>query len=269
MASGAVPLKTLVMPDTRTQRGPHPKDSDCFAPDQVETLRLAVADLSWLRSRAYSPKASLKIVGDRYGLRDRQRKAVQRCAAGDADCAARERTRMEVTELHGQTLAVDGFNVLLSIEAALSGGVLLLGRDGTLRDLAAMSSHFRRVHTTRPAVALLAEHFRSAGVAEIDWYLDRPVSNSGRLRRLILETLGDRRPVWNVELGDGVDGLLAASPHVVATADSAILDRCERWFNLVRHVVEASIPEAWVLNLGTAPRGRQGESVGSEQGGQA
>ena len=241
------------MPDRRTQRGPHPKDTGCFAADQLEWLRTAVADLAWLRSRSYSAKASLKLVGDRYALLDRQRKAIQRCAATDADRIARAKRRVELDELAGQTLVVDGFNVLLSMEAALSRGALLLGRDGVLRDLAAMSSHFRRVRTTRPAIELLTEHFRRAGLARIDWLMDRPVSNSGRLRRLILDTVDGREPAWTVTLADGVDGLVAASPHVVATADSAILDRCGRWFNLVRHVVEASIPEAWVVDMASGP----------------
>lgn len=251
------------MPDTRTQRGPHPKDLACFAPDQMDRLRHAAEDLSWLRTRGYSPKASLKLVGDRYGLRDRQRKAVQRCAAGDRELGARERRRLDLAQLEGRTLEVDGFNVLLTIEAALSGGVLLLGRDGVLRDLAAMSSHFRRVDTTRPAVELLARQFARAKLGRVHWYMDRPVSNSGRLRRLILETVESCEPAWEVTLADGLDGLLAASTDVVATADSGILDRCGHWFNLARCVVEASVPDAWTVDLGGRPEPARGTSEGS------
>ena len=57
------------MPDRRSARGPHPKDVACFCEEQVPALQRAVADLSWLQSRGYSPKASLKLVGDRYRLR--------------------------------------------------------------------------------------------------------------------------------------------------------------------------------------------------------
>ncbi len=237
------------MPDTRTTRGPHPKDRDCFTDETLPVLRSAVADLSWLLTRGYSNKASLKIVGDRHSLRDRQRKALQRCAAADQSCARRREHQVTADQLRGQTVAVDGYNVLLSIEAALCDGVLLLARDGTFRDLAAMSGHYRRVHATRPAVELLADFFAETGTEHVVWYLDRPVSNSGRLKKLIEVTVAGHNPPWQVELINQTDKTLAESPHVVATADSAILDRCDRWINLARLVIERSVPDAWILDL--------------------
>ena len=107
------------MPDTRTKRGPHPKDRDCFAPPAVPTLRTATADLSWLLSHGYSARAATKLVGDRYDLRDRQRKALQRCAASDEDCAQRRSRQVGAEALEGEIVAVDGYNVLLTLEAAL------------------------------------------------------------------------------------------------------------------------------------------------------
>lgn len=237
------------MPDTRTSRGPHPKDRECFTEEKLPQLRAAVADLSWLLTRGYSDKAALKIVGDRYSLRDRQRKALQRCAASEQSLARRREHEVGVDELRGQTVVVDGYNVLLSIEAALCDGVLLLARDGTIRDLAAMSGHYRRVHATRPAIELLADFFEASGCDEIVWYLDRPVSNSGRLKKLIEQTVDGRNPPWRVELITQADNTLAESPHVVATADSGILDRCRRWVNLARLVIERSVPDAWIVDL--------------------
>jgi len=36
---------------------------------------------------------------------------------------------------------------------------------------------------------------------------------------------------------------------VVATADSAILDRCPAWFNLARETVARHVPDARVMDL--------------------
>ncbi len=231
-------------------RGAHPKDRECFAPAAVATLRRAVADLSWLMGRGYSSKASLKLVGDRHALRDRQRKALRRCAAGDEDCARRRNSRLDVAKLAGEPLIVDGYNVLLTIEAALSGGVLLLGHDGVMRDLAAMSGHYRRVQVTRAAVGLIADAVAAAGCAKVRWLLDRPVSNSGRLRALIEDRVVGEPPEWTVELTDRTDRVLTESPAVVASADSAVIDGCRRWCNLARHVVETAVPGAWIVDLG-------------------
>ena len=237
------------MPDTRNWRGPHPKDLECFAPRWIPVLQSAVAELSWLLSRGYPTRASLKLVGDRYSLRDRQRQALQRCAASDRACLERRAKRLPPTDLLNKTIVVDGYNVLLTLEAALSGGVILLARDGVVRDLAAMSAHYRRLSATQPAVELLADFFNSANCSQVIWYLDRPVSNSGRLKRLIQEIVVSREPPWRVDLTDRTDRLLVHSPHVVASADSAVIDGCSGWINLARIVVEDSIPDAWVLDF--------------------
>ena len=196
-------------------------------------------------------KAALKLVGDRYLLRDRQRKALRRCAASDSDCASRRRRLMPANAIEGATLSVDGYNVLLTVEAALSGGLLLLGRDGALRDLAAMSQHYRRVDVTRQAVELICRYVDMNGCARVLWYLDRPISNSGRLKKLIEEVVEVAESSWLVELTSQTDKLLKESPYIVATADSAILDNCRAWFNLAREVVDASVRDAWILDLGS------------------
>lgn len=236
-------------PDRRSSRGPHPKDRTCFSAEALPTLEDAVRDLSWLLSRSYSMKAALKLVGDRYLLRDRQRKALHRCAASDQDRIGRASRRIESGSVRGEAVSVDGYNVLLTVEAALSGGLLLLGRDGALRDLAAMSQHYRRVDVTRQAVDLISHYLDSLGCASVHWCLDRPVSNSGRLKRLVEEVVEASASTWRVELTARTDELLKRSPDIVATADSAILDSCGRWLNLAREVVEASVPGAWILDL--------------------
>jgi hypothetical protein len=241
------------MPDTRTRRGPHPKDRELFSARWHPVLRAAVEDLSWLLTKGYSNKTSVKLVGDRYKLRERQRKALQRCAASDQACLDRRAKKTPLSQLDGSTVVVDGYNVLLTIEAALCGGLLLLAHDGVLRDLTAMSAHYRRIEATVKAVKLLADFFTDRGCVQVIWYLDRPISNSGRLKRLILEIVADRVPPWRVDLTDRTDTLLIQSPYVVASADSAVIDGCHRWVNLARAIVDRAAPDAWVLDLGAPP----------------
>jgi hypothetical protein len=212
-------------------------------------LRAAVDELSWLLGREYSHVAALKLVGDRWSLTDRQRLAVLRCSCPEDALARRLCRRLEPEELAGQALALDGFNVLTTVEAALGGAVVLVGRDGCLRDIAGVHGTYRKVEETAPAVALLGEVLESLGAGPCRWLLDRPVSNSGRLRAALLGAASDRGWDWRVELVNNPDPLLAASPEAVATADSVILDRCDRWFNLARFAVEAGAPGAHVVDL--------------------
>ena len=231
------------------QRGAHPKDLDCFDERELPRVRQAVADMSWLLERGYPARRAQSLVGDRYALRDRQRMALQRCAAGEEKSRRRRNSAVDESALEGRTVAVDGYNVLLTLEAALSGGVLLLARDGAIRDLAAMSAHYRRVQATGPAIALLKQFFERSGCCNVHWYLDRPVANSDRLRRLIEEEVRGAVPPWTVELVDQVDRVLATGGDLVATADSGIIDCAGQWLNLARAIVERSIPDAWLVDL--------------------
>lgn len=234
------------MPDTRTHRGPGPEDPAWFGPDAVDGLRSAAADLSWLLTRGYAEASSLKLVGDRYRLVERQRVAVLRSSCPDAARDRRLANRLDVGSLRGRPIRVDGFNLILTLESALGGGVVLGGRDGCYRDLAGVHGTYRRVAETAPALGLAARWLAEWGVGPCQWLLDAPVSNSGRLAAMIREV----DPGWTAEVVPDPDPLLILPGDPVATADSGILDRAGPAVNLARALVEVGVPGAFVVDLG-------------------
>ena len=237
------------MPDTRTHRGPHPEDAELFASTAWPKLRLAAADLCWLLSRDYAATSALKLVGDRYQLSVRQRAAVERCTCSQAARTRRSERQLDAARLPGRALWLDGYNVLTTIEVALGGGVILAAFDGTYRDIASMHGTYRKVAETLPALELLGGTAAAYGAATWIWYFDRPVSNSGRLKK-IMETLARERGwPWQIELVPNPDAVLAATAEIIVTADSAVLDQCQQWFNLTREVVDRYIPRANVVPL--------------------
>lgn len=172
-----------------------------------------------------------------------------RCACSDAARHRRQEHQCSAQDLPGRELLIDGYNVLTTIEAALAHGVLILGRDGCLRDLASMHGTFRKVHETSPAAALLGDEIMAAGVTRCVWLLDSPVSNSGRLKTLLEHTAHDHHWAWGVELVPSPDKLLIQAPQIIASSDSAILDRCQRWFNLTWWIVSRLLPQSWIVDL--------------------
>ena len=82
------------MPDSRKHRGPGPQDPDWFSPEARPDLAEAMSDLSWLLTRGYAEPSSLKLVGDRYRLVERQRVAVLRSACSDESLARRHANRL-------------------------------------------------------------------------------------------------------------------------------------------------------------------------------
>ncbi|RMG00950.1 MAG: DUF434 domain-containing protein [Planctomycetota bacterium] len=236
------------MPDRRRHRGPHPEDAALFAAEMLPRLRTAAVDFCYLLDRGYAEPSALKLVGDRYALRARQRTALARACCTTEAVTARTRRVLDPSLLAGRELWIDGYNLLTTIEAALAGGVLLVGRDGTLRDLASVHGSYRKVAETEPALRHIGAHIADLKPARVVWLLDRPVSNSGRLAALIREVGTECVPPWTVRLEDSPDRILRGSPHAIVTADSGILDAPVRWLNLARRIAER-LPEAWIVDL--------------------
>ncbi|MCU0771149.1 MAG: DUF434 domain-containing protein [Verrucomicrobia bacterium] len=233
-------------------RGPAPGDEQLFGPDALPLLRGAASDLGWLLNRGYAQGSALELVGNRYALRDRQRLAVGRCACSDTALERRRQHGLAPSAMRGRALWLDGYNVLMAMEAALGGGVVLVGRDGCCRDVLGIHGSYHRVHETEPALRLIAGTTADLGVGQCHWWLDRPVSNSGRLKALILDLAQREGWDWTVDLVMNPDRVLVETQEVVATADSYILDYCARWFNLVRLAISSGVPGARVVDLSAA-----------------
>jgi hypothetical protein len=240
------------LPDNRHHRGAHPEDAQLFAPEQLPALGTAVGHLSWLLTRGYASTSAVKVVGDRFSLNARQRIAMMRCSCGDAARDARLSRRVLSDALAGRVALIDGYNLLITIEAALGGGVVLIGRDGCYRDMASMHGTYRSVDETIPALMLIGHLLAALKVARANWYLDSPVSNSGRLKGVMAEVAAKQRWDWRIELVHNPDAvLLKGEPEdgVVISADSAIFDGELAWYPLANDVVQRDVPAAWIVDL--------------------
>jgi len=237
------------MPDKRTHRGPHPDDAKLFAPAAIANLKLALADFSLLLTKGYAGKSSLKLVGDKFSLTERQRIAIMRSACSDQQLVSRRSREVKLADLGGQAIVIDGYNVLITIEAAMSGACVFKGRDGCFRDLASIHGTYRKVTETIPAVQLIGEFLKEHNAGNCLWLLDSPVSNSGRLKTLIGELARKNEWEWDIELLPSPDAKLIKTDLTAASSDSVVLDGCKRWVNLARAIIEEKVPEARLVDL--------------------
>ncbi|MBW7991530.1 MAG: DUF434 domain-containing protein [Planctomycetes bacterium] len=240
------------MPDKRTHRGPHPADGKLFAEGVISNLLKAIADFSLLLTKDYAEKSALKLVGDRFSLTERQRLAIMRSACSDEQLVSRNQSCVSPENLRNKSIAIDGYNLLITIEAAMSGGVIFKGRDGCFRDLASVHGTYRKVTETIPALELIGQFLREAGAGKALWLLDSPVSNSGRLKTLIGELARKNNWDWEIELLLSPDAELKKNDAVIASSDSVILDTCGRWVNLAAEIIKSKLPSAKVIDLSWA-----------------
>lgn len=237
------------MASKQKHRGQQSDDPHLFNEKWVNILNTAVDDLSYLLTRGYSIQSSLQLVGNRYRLTKRQRKALWRAAANDALIPLRHARRVPIDRLGGEKVAIDGYNLLISVESGLAGGIIIECRDGSFRDLASIHGTYRKVEETLPALQLIGEHLHQLKITQAHWYLDAPVSNSGRLGHLIREIAHAQQFPWEVSLVNSPDKELAQeTDSICISADGWVLDHAQRWTNMHRHII-SQIPGVNIISL--------------------
>ena len=222
------------------KRGFVPSDEREFGDRAIPKLRKAAEEVLFLLNHGYPVKGATRFVGDHYMFSERQRLALARTVSPEEQISSR--LSREVKNIEGETICIDGFNVIIGLEIAFSESMLFTCMDRTIRDLAGLRGTYRLIPETDLAVTALLKTLEKLKVGKAVIYLDKPVSNSGRLKKKINEYAEEVDIEVEVEIEDAVDYILKQKP-LIASGDAIILDACDKWFNLVRCVLEDNIGE--------------------------
>lgn len=221
------------------KRGFFPSDETEFNIAAVQKLYQAGHDLYYLLNRGYKIKGASVFVGNHYLLSERQRLALVRGISSEENILMRKNKEIKDT-LEDSIVNIDGFNTIITLEVALSDSLLLKCMDGTIRDLAALRGTYRLIDKTQLAIMQIGRLLEESNVKKAVFYLDSPVSNSGRLKVQILELLDDLSFDVEVHVIHNVDSVLETLDHVI-TSDAIILDKCKSWINLNQKIIEQKI----------------------------
>jgi hypothetical protein len=220
-----------------TTRGSHPDDARLFGAPYLPRLRAAAQEVAWLIDRGYPRAGAIAFVSDHRQLEDRQRLALERSVCSDGEYRRRAAREEEADDVAGRTLHVDALNLIVTLEVALSGGLVLTGADGAVRDLAGLRASYGPVPETEEAIDRVGVAMAALRVGGAVFYLDAPLPSSADLRtRLLVHALRWACPV-DVQLVRNPDASLAGARHVVSS-DGPVLEACASWLNLGARIVE-------------------------------
>ncbi|MDY6228661.1 MAG: DUF434 domain-containing protein [Clostridium sp.] len=223
-----------------TRRGYVPTDEKEFKGDNLNKLYKASEDLVYLLNRGYKIKGASTFIGNHYLLSERQRLALIRGISKNDDIKTRK--YKEVNDFSGsKVIHIDGFNTIITLEVVLSNSLIIKAMDETIRDLAGLRGTYSVIDKTEIAIKLIGDFLLDHEIEKTVFYLDKPVSNSGRLKMKILEIFKDTELQIEVENIDNVDSVLKSKENVV-TSDAIILDNCISWINLNKYIIEKNIP---------------------------
>lgn len=217
------------------KRGYSPNDQKEFGSKSMDKLFKAGRDLQYLLNQRYNIKGASTFVGNHYLLSERQRLALVRAISSKESIKIRK--NKEIKSIHsGGVVNIDGFNTIITLEVALSDSPLLKCMDGSIRDLAALRGNYRLIDKTETAIMLIGKILEKNKVGKVIFYLDAPVSNSGRLKQQIIELLSPLTFEVQVEVINNVDVVLEKLDNVI-TSDAIILDKCISWINLNAKII--------------------------------
>lgn len=230
-----------------SKRGYSLDDEHTFKGPALEKLKCAAFDLYYLLNRGYQIKGASTFVGNHYLLTERQRIALTRTVSPESSLTTRQEKKIAPERLKGETVNIDGFNQIITLEVALSQSPVFWCMDGTFRDLAGLRGTYKLIDKTSDAIRLIISELKKLSVKHAVFWLDAPVSNSGRLKALIAEIAEDEQFDICIEIVNNVDKVLYELLNVISS-DSIVLDLCLSWFNLNERILPA-IPNAWLVDL--------------------
>jgi hypothetical protein len=229
------------------RRGYSPEDEHDFKGTALEKLKRAAEDLYFLLNRGYPVKGASTFVGNHFLLSERQRIALTRVVGAEEDIAVRKAKQKQPESMARETVNIDGFNAIIPLEVAQSGSPVFLCMDGTYRDLAGLRGTYGLIDKTNAAIRMILTGLKSLSVKRAVFWLDAPVSNSGRLKTRIAEIAEEMGFEVGIEIIDNVDRTLYGLPNVISS-DSIILDCCPGWFNLNERIIPG-IPGVWIIDV--------------------
>jgi hypothetical protein len=219
--------------------------------DVLKTAQLheAAIDFRYLLNRVYPRKASLELVGNHYQLSFDERHLLHRGVFSHGDARKRMGKKVSLQKISGQELAIDGYNVVITIEAALSGRPLIFGDDGFLRDISGLSGNFRRTRRTEESLQLIYALLKERKPRRTMFLFDAPISKSGKLAEEVRRHLQEMGIPGDAEAVRVPEDILIGFPGIVATSDTAIIDQSARIVDLAGFLIRQRVPSASILRL--------------------
>jgi hypothetical protein len=193
-------------------------------PADVNTLKEPTADFRYLLARGYPRRAALTLVGNRYRLAHTARQLLHRGVFAPAVAAARRAKLRRLREFPGQPLALDGHNVLITLECAGRGLPLVAADDGFIRDVGQISRAFRVSPATDRVLTLIADYLAAQASGPLQVFYDAPLSLSGELAGRTREILASRGLTVQARAVPVPERELAAFDGPIATSDTALID---------------------------------------------
>jgi hypothetical protein len=205
---------------------------------KLKELQEAADDFRYLLNRGYPRKATLQLVGNRYQLSSDERHLLHRGVFSRADSESRRKKKIPLKGTRGKDLAIDGYNVIITIEAGLEGRPLVLGDDGFIRDISGLSGSFKKTEKTEEVLCLILETIKKIKPRKTLILFDAPISMSGSLAQGVRSRFRKEGIPGDAQAVKVPEKIIIGFKGVIATSDTATIDQSERVVDLAGDILK-------------------------------
>lgn len=195
-------------------------------------MREAAKEARYLLDRGYPKDSAIRFVSDHHCLPQEQRHVLARVISSSKSARARKAKAVPVQALRGADVAVDGYNVLITVESLLAGRPVYSCDDGFLRDTFGIFKLYRPAELTDDAFAAIFDLLVAASPARITFLLDQQMSRSGELAARTRAQMAFRQLSGCARTARDVDHRLKTFAGIVASADGSVIDSASVVFDI-------------------------------------
>ena len=175
---------------------------------------------------------AIDFIGNHYLLNKNERNFLNRTVFSQTKSISRKVKVIPICKIKGNTLLIDGYNILITIESICSDeDSLIISDDGVMRDVNAVFGKYKFKEITENALNSILSLIRVYQPKDVKVFYDKPVSYSGKLAKLTERMMENHGIRGNAETAVNVDYQLIKLYHktggVVATSDGIIMDKVD------------------------------------------
>jgi hypothetical protein len=197
-----------------------------------DNLVEAARDLRYLLSRGYTREAAIGFITGRRRVTPREKFILIRAVYDEAEAESRRRKLVKIDAIRGETIAIDGYNLLITVESMLANKLLVKCDDHLTRDVSAIFGKHKITAGTIEALGIILQRLKACAPKYVTFAYDKQVSKSGELARRTRTMMAELQLPGTANTALKADISTLRSGEVTVSSDSVVAQKAKRILDL-------------------------------------
>jgi hypothetical protein len=206
----------------------------------TDSLMEAIEDLRYLLSRGYNRESAVRFVGDKHRVTLGERYVLMRGIFDKAEAESRREKLVKMRDIKGQTVSIDGYNLLITVESMFANKPLIQCDDFVTRDISAVFGKHKITARTMRALRLILKNLKEHSPKEVHFSYDKQVSRSGLLASTTRRMIAEFELKGTAATAQEADVATLKAGGVTVSGDSVVIQKAKKVLDLAGELARQS-----------------------------